>query len=343
MQWIEYTIKTVLSQVEKVEGILYELGFTSYEIRDDVPLSREDEKRMFTDISAELPKTDRAEFIVYSTEDDVSGLSTGSSIRDEALTDTFLRKGAEETMKLIGEALSKAYEGNESEKPSVTYSIRDDSEWKDKYKEAFKSFRVTSDIIIKPMWEERPDFANEEDIIVTINPGAGFGTGMHDTTKLCLTALEKHLKPGMDVLDIGCGSGILGITALCLGARSAVLMDIDELAIDNVKEDMELNSITEDKYSAFRADILTDTKAVKEKVGHKSDIVLANILDDVIVPLTSVVSEFMNPGGLFITSGILLERAERVKKALLEAGFEIVDYSESGEWSSFTARLAGES
>lgn len=343
MQWVEYTIKTVVSEIDKISFILSENGFDSFEIKDDLGISPEDEKRMFTDIPGDVSHSEDVEFVVYSTEEETENkFSTGSSLRDDDLLETFHKTSIEETMKLLENALLEAYSDDASKRPSLSFKVRDDSEWKDKYKESFKAFRVTDDIVIKPMWEERPDFARDDDIVVTINPGAGFGTGMHDTTKLCLTALDSCMKSGDTVLDIGCGSGILGITALLKGAGYGVLMDIDELAIDNVTEDMELNDIKAGTYHAFRADILSETERVRdelEKVGvQKFDVVLANILADVIVLLCDVVRDFIKPGGYFITSGILIEKADEVREALLKNGFEIVKQTESGEWTSFLCK-----
>lgn len=339
MKWTEYTISAATSQEERIEKVLDDAGFDSFMLSDDVPLSAEDEKRMFTDIPAEIPESGKAVFTVYSTEDESAPevFSTGSSIRDKDPEETYLIKSAGETMSLLNGLFDKEYADDPENRPEISFSIRDDSEWKDKYKETFRAFRVTPDIIIKPVWEERPDFAEKGDTVVTINPGAGFGTGMHDTTKLCITALEKYMKRGARVFDIGCGSGILGITSLLKGASFAALMDIDELAVDNVMEDMAENGIDSEHFRAFRGDVLSDEKQVIENVkdinGGKFDVVFANILADVIIPLSARVPQYMEKDGIFIVSGVLNERSDEVTDALIKNGFRIIETNTGGEWT----------
>ncbi|MCR5202914.1 MAG: 50S ribosomal protein L11 methyltransferase [Lachnospiraceae bacterium] len=341
MKWIEYQIKTKVSEIGRITDLLTVMGFDSFVLEDDMPLSYEDEKKMFTDIPADLPVSDRAVFKVYSTEEDVS-YSTGSSIRDKELSDSFSREESEKVYEKLLSALKEEYKEEPDKLPTLTKEERDDSEWKDKYKETFKSFRVTDDIYISPMWEDDPKDLKETDTLVKINPGAGFGTGMHETTKLCLMNMEKVLKEDNKVFDIGCGSGILGISALLKGAGKSILIDIDELAIDNVCEDMELNNIKPGTYAAKKMDILSEKeeakKFAKENDCEKFDIIFANILADVIIPLTAIIPEFIKTNGYYIVSGILNERSADVRDALEKNGFEIVNVETLGEWTGFLSR-----
>jgi len=225
--------------------------------------------------------------------------------------------------------------------PEITYSIEDDSEWKDKWKENFKPFRIADNIIIKPTWEEIPADAGEDDIILEIDPGSAFGTGTHETTKLCLLSLKDYITPGTEILDAGCGSGILAISALLCGAKSAFCLDIDPAAVNAAIENAKINNISSGKIKVFKANILEDGDIITKNHKGLFDIAVANILADVIVLLASHIGRYIKDNGLFISSGILAEKAGEVEEALLKNDFQIVSKNTLGEWVSFIALKPG--
>lgn len=213
----------------------------------------------------------------------------------------------------------------------------EDIDWMNNWKKYWKPFKVDEHIIIKPTWETVEDVP-EDTLVVELDPGTAFGTGTHHTTRLCITQLKKYMQPGQEVLDVGCGSGILSIIALLLGAKEASATDVDIHAVEAAVENARVNGIESDVYTVLTGDVISDAD-FRYKVGeHKFDMVLANIFAEIIIPLSGVVKEMMKPGALFITSGIIDEREEDVRKALTENGFEIMEVTHSGGWVSFTAR-----
>lgn len=241
-------------------------------------------------------------------------------------------------IKRIKKKIKKIKKFTHIKMPQITYSIEDDSQWKDKWKDNFKTFRVADDIIIKPTWEEVPDDVSKNDIIMQIDPGSAFGTGTHETTKLCLLSLRKYITPETTLLDAGCGSGILAICSLLCGARSAFCLDIDPYAVEATIENAKLNNIEENRIIAKHFNILEDTKNVRNELKAPVDIAVANILADVIIPLSDCIADFIKPGGLFISSGILAQKAELVEEALLKNKFKILERNTIGEWVSFVCR-----
>ena len=190
--------------------------------------------------------------------------------------------------------------------------------------------------MIKPVWDELKEPTDR--VVFNIEPGLSFGTGSHETTQLCLINLEKYIKPGMKVLDLGCGSGILSVIALLLGAQSAVAIDIDPNAVDIAYENAKRNGIGKDRYTVYAGNILTDTEIQKKIAENEYDIVLANIVADVIIGLTPAAKEYIKQDGVFITSGIISDRVEDVKEALTENGFKINDIARRKDWVSITCK-----
>ena len=219
---------------------------------------------------------------------------------------------------------------------TIEASQTEDKDWINNWKQYFHQFYV-DDILIKPSWEEvKPE--DREKLLIQIDPGTAFGTGMHETTQLCIRQIKKYVKPDTVLLDVGTGSGILSIAALKLGAKFACGTDLDPCAITAVKENMEVNGVEEDKYTVMLGNIIDD-KAVQEAVGYeKYDMVVANILAEVLVPLTPVILAQMKPGALYITSGIIDDKEETVVKAVKDAGLEVLEVNHQGEWVSVTAR-----
>lgn len=300
-----------------ISALFDEIGLEGIEIEDKIPLSREDKEKMFIDILPELEPDDGVAVINSYVEEKTD--------MDELRTK--LEDGLEE-LKMFTDL-----GGCE-----LNFQIRDDSEWIDNWKAYFKPFYAAEHILIKPSWEELPKDRKEDDIVIEIDPGTAFGTGSHETTRLCIESLKEEVKPGACVLDVGCGSGILSIAGIKLGAKKAVGTDIDENALNVAWENVERNQITEEQFVSYAGNLIDD-EALQEKVGRGYDVVVANILADVIIPLSGEIAKHMKKDGVFISSGIINTKKEEVKAALLANGFEILKVRERKDWVSFTAAL----
>lgn len=333
MKWIKMELKTTTEAVDLVSAMLDDLGVEGIEIIDSVPLSEEDKQKMFIDILPELPEDDGSAVVGFYLETDtnIEGLKANIAVGLSELRQ-FVNVGSGE----------------------LTISETEDKDWINNWKEFFKPFRVDDSIVIKPTWEELTE-KKEGDLVVEIDPGTAFGTGAHETTKLCIGSLKKYLKEGDTVFDVGCGSGILSIISLLLGAGYAAAVDIDPIAVDVTEENAAVNKLSAAICKKDEKGLPIFTKqagmievadgnvigdaALREAVGlHQYDIVVANILADVIIPLSAVVREFMKPGALFISSGIINMKQEAVEAALKENGFEIVEVVTLGDWVSIVAK-----
>ena len=315
MRWNKFTIKTKTQAEEMIIYSLSELGIEGVEIEDKVPLTEEDKKQMFVDIMPEGPEDDGTAYLSFYLE-------------EEADTEKILADVKAELENLasfmdIGEG---TIEGSQTE----------DKDWINNWKEYFHQFYV-DDILIIPSWEKVKE-EDKDKMILHIDPGTAFGTGMHETTQLCIRQLKKYVKKDTRLLDVGTGSGILGILALMLGAAHVVGTDLDPCAVNAVEENKESNGIPREAFDLMIGNII-DEKEVQDAAGYeKYDIVTANILADVLVPLTPVIVRQMKKGGVYITSGILDVKEEEVKKAVTEAGLQVVEVTRQGEWVSITAR-----
>lgn len=314
MKWKEYTIKTTTGAEELVSNMLYELGITGVEIIDNVPLTEEEVKEMYIDIVAELPPDEGKGAVRFYLEEEEDQQAVLEKVRS-ALTD--LSQFVD-----VGEAV-------------IEEAVTEDEDWINNWKEFFKPFYL-DDILIKPTWEAIPEGAKYR-ALIEIDPGTSFGTGQHETTQLCIRGLEKYMKPKDQVLDLGTGSGILSVIALKLGAGHTVGTDIDPICMDATRENMEMNHIQQKDYDVMVGNLIDDTN-LQEKVGkEKYDVVLANILADVIIPMAKAAYDTVKPGGYFITSGIIDFKEEPVKEALLKAGFRITEVNHMGEWVGIIA------
>lgn len=316
MKWIKISLKTTTEAVDFISSLFDELGLEGIQIEDNVPLSQEDKKAMYIDILPELPE-------------DEGEATVTSYVSPE--------KDIEELKKEITEGLEEISSFVNVGEGTITTEETDDGDWINNWKAFFKPFRVAEDIVIKPTWETLED-KKENDLVIEIDPGTAFGTGAHETTRLCITGLRKYITKETKLLDVGCGSGILSIIGLKLGAKSAVGTDIDPAALTATYENMEVNHISKEQFTAYSGNIIED-KELQEKVGfEKYDIVVANILADVIIPLSGEIRQHMKPGGLFISSGIIDMKREEVEAALLKNGFNIVEINTMGDWVSFVVK-----
>lgn len=316
MKWNKYRLATTTEAVDLISYTLSEMGIEGIEIEDKVPLSEEDKKRMFIDLLPDLEEDDGKAYVSFYIEPEKDHDST----LEEVLA--AVRELADFVD--IGEAV-------------IEKSQTEDIDWMNNWKKYWKPFKVDEHIIIKPTWETVEDVP-EDTLVVELDPGTAFGTGTHHTTRLCITQLKKYMQPGQSVLDVGCGSGILSIIALLLGAKEASATDVDVHAVEAALENAGVNGIQSDVYTVLTGDVISDEDFRRTVGEHKFDMVLANIFAEIIIPLSGVVKEMMKPGALFITSGIIDEREEDVRKALAENGFEIMEVTHSGGWVSFTAR-----
>ena len=315
MKWNKFRIETTTEAEDLVSSMLMDLGIQGIEIEDNIPMSQREKEQMFVDILPETGVDDGVAYISFYLEEEDDKEAVLAKVRAEL-----------EDMRAYIEVGSGSIEESQTE----------DVDWVNNWKKYFHQFYV-DDILIIPSWENvKPE--DENKMIVHIDPGTAFGTGMHETTQLCIRQIRKYTTEHTRILDVGCGSGILGMLALMFGAEYSVGTDVDPCAIDATRENMQVNGITEDRYEVMIGNIIDD-KAVQDKLGYeKYDIVAANILADVLVPLTPVIVNQLKPGGIYITSGIIDDKEETVVQAVKAAGMEVLEVTYQGEWVSVTAR-----
>lgn len=315
MKWNKFTLKTRSEVEDIVISTLADVGIEGVEIQDKQPLTESDKQQMFVDIMPDIPDDDGIAYLNFYLDVDED--------KEKVLAD-------------VRAALAEMQEFLDLGECTITESETEDKDWINNWKQYFKQFYV-DDILIIPSWEEvKPE--DRDKMIIHIDPGTAFGTGMHETTQLCIRQIKKYVTKDTELLDVGTGSGILSIIALKLGARHAVGTDLDPCAVPAVEENKEVNGIPVEAFDMMIGNIIDD-KEVQDKVGYeKYDIVTANILADVLVPLTPVIVHQMKPGAVYITSGILDVKEEVVKEAVVAAGLEVVEVTHQGEWVSVTAR-----
>ena len=314
MKWDKYTIDTTTEAEDFISMILSENGIEGIEIEDNVPLTKEETGEMFIDFPPELPPDEgksKVSFYLEAGEDHTETLKA-------------VRIGLEQLRSMV-----------EIGSGDITSSQTEDIDWINNWKQFFQSFYI-DDILIKPTWEPLKE-EDKNKFLIEIDPGISFGTGKHETTQLCIRQIRKYLKEGERVLDVGCGSGILSIAALKLGAGSVVGTDVDGDCITSTHENMTVNHLAENS-GEFYVGNLIDDKVFQEKIGTGYDLVVANILADIIIPMAPALYQCAKEQGVLITSGIIDFKENEVKEALEQAGFEILEVNHQGEWVNVTAR-----
>lgn len=329
MRWNKFQIKTITEAEDMIVATLDEIGIQGAEIEDKIPLTDEEKAQMFVDIMPDGPEDDGIAYVNYYLE-------------EEEDADAILEK--------VKNALDELRSFMDIGEGTITASQTEDKDWINNWKQFFSQFYV-DDILIIPSWEDIK-VEDQERMILHIDPGTAFGTGKHETTQLCIRQLKKYVTPETEMLDVGTGSGILGIIALKLGAKHIVGTDLDPCAVPAVAENLENNGLgtgmdtdiieaselVNPNFDMVIGNII-DNKEVQDFVGYeKYDIVAANILAEVLVPLTPVIVDHLKPGGIYITSGIIDDKEDLVVESVQKSGLELVEVTRQGEWVSVTAR-----
>ena len=315
MKWKQFRLKTTTQAEDIVSSMLADLGIEGVQIEDKIPLTEQDKEQMFVDILPDIPDDDGTAYLTFYLDEEEDVAPVLMNVRKEL------------------EDMRAFLDGGEC---TIEESETEDVDWVNNWKQYFHQFYI-DDILVIPSWENvKPE--DSDKMVIHIDPGTAFGTGMHETTQLCIRALKKYVTSETEILDVGCGSGILGMLALKFGAKHSLGTDLDPCAIDATHENMEVNGIRKDQYEVMIGNIIDD-KAVQDAVGYeKYDIVAANILADVLVPLTPVIIHQMKPGAVYITSGIIEDKENVVVEAVKAAGLEVLEVNHQGEWVSVVAR-----
>lgn len=318
MRWIKYTIHTTTEAEELVCVMLGENGIINVEIENSVPILDLDKQGgFFAELQPDVPADDGKSRVSFYLEEETDATELLDVLREE-LADM-------QTYVNIGEG-------------QITTEISDECDWRDNWKQFFSAFTI-GNVYIKPTWEEMPDDLTDKTLI-EIDPGVSFGTGKHESTQLVIRQMEKYVKPHHQILDVGCGSGILSVVALKMGAAHVVGTDIDEDCIASSYENFAVNHLSKKKGEFYQGNLIDDD-ALQEKIGRERyDVVFANILADIIIPMAPVLATTLKSDGYLITSGIIDFKEGEVKQALMDAGLEIVETNAQGEWRSVTAKKA---
>lgn len=315
MKWNQFRLKTTTEAEDIVSSMLADLGIEGVQIEDKIPLTQSDKEQMFVDILPDMPEDDGCAYLTFYLDEEVDKHEMLLKVRQE-----------------LEEMRSYLNVGD----CTIEESQTEDVDWVNNWKQYFHQFYI-DDILVIPSWENiKPE--DTDKMVLHIDPGTAFGTGMHETTQLCIRQLRKFITPETELLDVGTGSGILAILSLMFGAKHAVGTDLDICAVEAVAQNCEVNGIDPAQFDMMIGNIITD-KEVQDKVGYECyDIVVANILADVLVPLTPVIVHQLKKGGIYITSGIIDDKEQTVVEAVKAAGLEVLEVTYQGEWVSVTAR-----
>ena len=317
MKWKKYTIETTTAAEDFMSSMLMDLGIEGIEIEDNIPLTKEDQADMFIDFLPELPPDEGKSHVSFYIEDDGTDQS--------------------EILKKVKIGLEELRDTVDVGSGMILSSETEDLDWINNWKKFFSSFTIEN-ILIKPTWEDvKPE--DKDKFMIEIDPGISFGTGKHETTQLCIRQLIKYIKDEHPkVLDVGCGSGILSIVALKLGASEVVGTDLDADCMISTHENMKVNHLDE-KLGTFYVGNLIDDVDLQKQVGTEEyDIVVANILADVIIPMAPVIPDRLRKGGYFITSGIIDFKEDEVRDAIEKTGLKVIEINHQGEWVNITAQ-----
>ena len=317
MKWKKYTIETTTAAEDFMSSMLMDLGIEGIEIEDNIPLTKEDQADMFIDFLPELPPDEGKSHVSFYIEDD--------------------GKDQSEILKKVKIGLEELRDTVDVGSGMILSSETEDLDWINNWKKFFSSFTIEN-ILIKPTWEDvKPE--DKDKFMIEIDPGISFGTGKHETTQLCIRQLIKYIKDGHPkVLDVGCGSGILSIVALKLGASEVVGTDLDADCMISTHENMKVNHLDE-KLGTFYVGNLIDDVDLQKQVGTEEyDIVVANILADVIIPMAPIIPDRLRKGGYFITSGIIDFKEDEVRDAIEKTGLKVIEINHQGEWVNITAQ-----
>lgn len=309
MKWTQVIIKTTEEASDAVSEMLTSIGAGGVAIEDPYEIRRQIE-------SAGSPDYADQSFI--------------DSLGDDVTISAYFSRQLppDRLASLIGEKLRFISQFLDTGSGYIGFNELEDEDWANAWKKYYKPFHISGGIVVKPSWEQYEKKNGE--IVIELDPGMAFGTGTHETTMLCSRLLEKHVKKGDTVIDVGCGSGILSVIAAKSGAESVFAVDIDEIAVGVARENCAINGVS-DK-------VFVTAGGLSDLEPNKADIIAANIIADVIISLSGLVPAYLKNGGLFIASGIIRERGEDVVKACLGQGFELISTDEMGEWAAMVFR-----
>lgn len=323
MNWTEVTIYTTTNGIEIINGALINLGINDAVIED-------------AGVFEDFLHNDTLNWDYY--DEDMANMKSCESCIKVYLADNNQGKQLFKEIEKFVESLKEEYKDIDFGRLDIETQILNDEDWANNWKQYFKPFTVSDKIIIKPTWEELDESA-EDKIILEIDPGMSFGTGQHHTTRLCIEQIIKHMEKDMEVLDMGCGSGILSIAALLLGAKRAAGIDIDENAVKTAKENAALNNIFEDRFTVYCGDV-TEDENLQGKIGfNRYDMIAVNIIAQIIMGMSPIFPKFLKKGGLIIASGVIKKYVDDVVKNFEVLGFKILEINDSEEWVSITAKL----
>ena len=328
MKWMRFKVRTTAAAEDILVSAMQDIGLHGAQIEDHVPLTAAEKEQMFVDIMPEEPEDDGTAVVSFYVEESESGKPV---VAGEEKDPDEVKAGI---LAVIGEY--RGY-GEDLGDGTVTIEETEDVDWINNWKQYFHQFMI-DDILFIPSWETPEESGGEASYGFHIDPGTAFGTGKHETTQLCIRAIRQYLTPETELLDIGTGSGILSILALMLGAKSAVGTDLDPCAEPAVADNLAANGVDPSRFALILGNLIDDRK-VQDQVGYgRYDIVVANILPSVLVPLTPAAVNALKPGGVYITSGIIDGYEETVAQAMRGAGLEVVSVTDQGEWHCVTGR-----
>lgn len=324
MNWLEIFVETSKEGIDPVCGLLYSAGLTGLEIKDEDDFQEFllNKNREWDYVDDGLSEEKEGFGVTFYLRDNPAGMEDFAFIKEG-----LLRIKKEEDFLDLGSL-------------EITVKNIKEEDWANNWKKYFKPFEAGKRLVVKPTWEVYDNKENKT--ILEIDPGNVFGSGSHETTKMCLEAIEGYVKKGDKILDIGCGSGILSVASVLLGGDFVDCIDIDKNAAQVTAENMALNKISSEKFKAAAGDILTDLEFDKEYSGNSYDCVVANIVADIVIELSGMVPRYIKKNGIFISSGIIAEREDEVKENLLENGFSIIETKMMGSWRAIVSVFSGE-